>query len=194
MNQEVVQAKLIMEYFFKNPNREIAHPEIVDWVVEEYKKRTGGVFRDPDRAIRKLSQEGQLIKIKKGVYKYDPNFVQDNKLKDFTPKQKEEIFKRDDYKCVVCGRGRKDGVEIHADHIKPRDFGGESTIENGQTLCAQHNIQKKNLKQTETGKKMFIRLYELAKTQNNQELLKFCSEILEVYEKNNINGHIVWER
>lgn len=194
MKKEVVQSSLVMEFFLNNPNREIKHPEIVDWVTDEYKKRTGQVFRDPDRAIRKLSQEGQLIKISKGVYKYDPRFVKNNKLKDFTSTQKEEIFKRDEYKCVVCGRGLKDGVEIHADHIKPRDFGGQSTVSNGQTLCAQHNFQKKNLKQTETGKKMFIRLYELAKEQKNEELKKFCSDVLETYEKHNINGHIVWER
>lgn len=194
MNNQIVQSDLIMEYFKKNPGRAIEHPEIVDWVVAEYKKRTGGVFRDPDRAIRKLSQEGMLIKMKKGVYKYDPDFVKNRKLKDFTAEQKEAIFKRDDYKCVECGKGLKDGVEIHADHIKPRDLGGESTIENGQTLCAQHNFQKKNYNQTQTGKKMFIRLYELAKKQKDNPLKKFCAEILTVYEKNNINCHIVWKK
>jgi len=194
MNQEIVQSDLIMEYFKKNPNREIKHPEIVDWVIAEYRKRSGKVFRDPDRAIRKLSQEGQLIKINKGVYKYDPDFVKNRKMKDFTVEQKEVIFKRDGYKCVVCGRGQKDGVEIHADHIKPRDLGGKATIENGQTLCAQHNFQKKNYKQTETGKKMFIRLYELAKKSKDKKLQKFCEEVLTVYEKNCINCHIVWEK
>jgi hypothetical protein len=191
---DVVQADLITEYFKKNPRREIEHPEIVDWVVAEYKKRTGNVFRDPDRAIRMLSQRGVLIKIKKGVYKYDPDFVMDRKLKDFTPEQKEAIFKRDGYKCVVCGRGQNDGVEIHADHIKPRDLGGESTIENGQTLCAQHNFQKKNYRQTETGKKMFIRLYELAKKSNDKKLQKFCNDVLCVYEDHGINCHIVWKK
>jgi hypothetical protein len=194
MKKDVVQSTLIMEYFLKNPNRKIKHPEIVDWVTDEYKKRTGQVFRDPDRAIRKLSQEGQLIKISKGAYKYDPRFVKNNKLKDFTSAQKKDIFKRDGYKCVVCGRGLKDGVEIHADHIKPRDLGGKSTFSNGQTLCAQHNFQKKNLKQTETGKKMFIRLYELAKEQKNDELKSFCADVLETYEKHDINGHIFWEK
>jgi len=193
-SEETKQADLIMEFFKKNPKREIKHPEIVDWVVEEYKKRTGMVFRDPDRAIRKLSQEGQLIKISKGVYKYDPKFVKHKELEDFTEAQKEAIFKRDNYRCVICGRGRADGVEIHADHIRPKDLGGKATIENGQTLCAQHNFQKKNYKQTETGKKMFIRLYELAKANKDEKLKKFCEDILEVYEKNGINGHIVWER
>lgn len=192
--EEMSQADLIMEYFKKHPKREIKHPEIVDWVVAEFKKRTGEVFRDPDRAIRKLSQEGQLIKIAKGVYKYDPDFVNKRELEDFTSAQKEEIFKRDSYRCVICGRGKADGVEIQADHIKPKELGGKAEITNGQTLCAQHNFQKKYYKQTETGKRMFIRLYELAKSNNDKELMKFCEDILQVYEKNNINGHIVWKR
>lgn len=192
--QNVVQSDLIMEYFEKNPNREIEHPEIVDWATTEYKKRTGEVLRDPDRAIRKLSQKGQLIKIGKGKYKYDPDFVINRELEDFSPEQKEAIFKRDDYRCVMCGRGRKDGVEIHADHIKPKDLGGKAEIENGQTLCAQHNFQKKNLNQTETGKKMFIRLYELANKCKDDKLKNFCSDVLEEYEKHHINGHVVWEK
>ncbi len=192
--EEMSQVDLIMEYFKKNPKREIKHPEIVDWVVAEYQKRTGTVFRDPDRAIRKLSQEGQLIKISKGVYKYDPDFVNKRVLKDFTPAQKEEIFKRDNYRCVICGRGKADGVEIQADHIKPKELGGKAEITNGQTLCAQHNFQKKYYKQTETGKRMFIRLYELAKKNSDKELLNFCEQVLKVYEKNNINGHIIWKK
>lgn len=104
------------------------------------------------------------------------------------------ILERDGYKCVICGRGTKDGVELQVDHIKPKYLGGQSTIENGQTLCAQHNFIKKTLKQTETGKKMFIRLYELAKKEKNQELLKFCIDILKTYEEHKINSHIVWKK
>src|SRR3989338_5406437 len=188
------QKDLIIEFFKKNPSRDIKHPEVVDWVVATYKKRTGNVFRDPDRAIRQLAQSGFLIKISKGVYKYDPEKAYKRELEDFTAVQKEAILKRDGYKCVICGRGKKDGVDLHVDHIKPKDFGGEATIENGQTLCSQHNFIKKNLKQTETGKKMFIRLYELAKNEGNDELKKFCADILETYEKHNINGHIIWKR
>lgn len=188
------QSNLIMEYFKKNPKREIEHPEIVDWAAAEYKKRTGKVFRDPDRGIRKLAQEGQLIKIRKGVYKYDPKFVKKRDLKDFTSEQKEAIFRRDNYRCVVCGRGKADGIEIQADHIKPKDLNGKAEISNGQTLCAQHNFKKKNYKQTETGKKMFIRLYELAKEKGDRETQQFCAQILEVFEKNKMNGHIEWKK
>lgn len=193
-SNNLAQKDLLIEFFTKNPNRDIKHPEVVDWVVSTYKKRTGKVFRDPDRAIRQLAQSGFLIKIAKGIYKYDPDKAHKRELEDFTAAQKETILKRDGYKCVICGRGKKDGVELHVDHIKPKDLGGEATIENGQTLCSQHNFIKKNLKQTETGKKMFIRLYELAKSEGNNDLKGFCADILETYEKYNINGHIVWKK
>lgn len=53
---------------------------------------------------------------------------------------------------------------------------------------------KKNLKQTETGKKMFIRMLDTAKEQNDTELISFLEDVLEVYEKHNMNGHIVWKK
>ncbi|MEY3302769.1 MAG: HNH endonuclease [Pseudanabaena sp.] len=112
---------------------------------------------------------------------------------DFTPAQKREILKRDGYKCVICGFGLENGTKLYVDHIKPKDVGGLATIENGQTLCTQHNLRKKKLKQTETGKDMFLRLYKLAKKEKNQELQDFSTEILQAFEDFNINGHIEWK-
>ena len=194
MTQRITQLALIMEYFTMHPNRAIKHPEVVDWATKEYQERTGKIFRDPDRAIRKLAQQGKLIKLRKGVYKYDPNLITNPELEDFTPAQKEQIFTRDDYRCVMCGKGQREGVEIHVDHIKPKDLGGKATIENGQTLCATHNLRKKNLKQTETGKKMFIRLYERSKSVGDHEMRDFCLNVLEVFEEHNINDHVKWKR
>ena len=193
-HEAISQSSLIMEYFQNNPNRDIPHPEVVDWAVNEFKSRTGNIFRDPDRGIRKLHQEGYLVKVKKGVYRYDPKMVKKRNLEDFPPAIKKAIFERDGFRCVICGKGLKDGVELHADHIKPKDLGGEAILENGQTLCSAHNFLKKNYKQTETGKKMFIRLYELAKQTNDSKITSFCADILEVFEKHGINGHIEWKR
>ena len=157
-----------------------------------YTRFATNIHRGPDRGIRKLHQEGYLVKEGKGVYRYDPSLAKKRELEDFTPALKQAIFTRDGYKCVICGKGPKEGVELHADHVKPKDLGGKATLENGQTLCSQHNFLKKNFKQTETGKKMFIRLYDLAKSIGDTKLLTFCIEVLEVYEKNGINGHIEW--
>ena len=192
--RKVSQLGLLMEYFKKNPNKDISHPEIVAWALKEFTKRTGRVYADPDRGIRTLHQRGYLIKLKNGVYRYDPSLVKKRELEDFTPATKKAIFERDGFRCVMCGKGLKNGVTLHADHIKPKDLGGKATLDNGQTLCGPHNFLKKNFKQTETGKKMFIRLYGLAKTSKDKALIKFCTEILGVFEKNGINGHIEWNR
>lgn len=195
MDKKLTQLDLLKEYFIKHPYKEIKHPEIVDWVTSEWEKRMGGKFRDPDRGIRSLAQQGFLKKVGKGIYCYDPEYAHNRTdLEDFTPAQKEEILERDGYKCVICGLGIKEGVELHVDHIKPKDFGGKATIENGQTLCSRHNFLKKNLKQTETGKKMFIKMLESVKNTNDTELQSFLEEVLQVYEKHNINGHIVWKK
>lgn len=188
------QLDLLMEYFKKNSRRNIKHPEIVDWATQEWLKRTGKVFRDPDRGIRSLADRGVLIKVAKGIYKYDPDLASQKELEDFTPAQKEEIMKRDNYRCVVCGRSAKDGVELHVDHIIPRSQGGTATVENGETLCGQHNYIKKNFNQTELGKRSFIRLYELANEINDKKMQEFCRQVLEVYEKNDVDSHIIWER
>ena len=185
---------LIIEYFKAHPKENLKHGPVVDWVEARYKKLYKRKPRDTWRSIRRLHEEGFLIKVKKGIYKYDPDFVQNRQLDDFTEEQKKAILKRDGYKCVICGRGRKEGVELHVDHIKPRYLGGKSVVENGQTLCSRCNFLKKYLKQTETGKKMFIRLYEVAKKEKNKEVFEFAKEILKVYEKHKINSHIVWKK
>lgn len=183
-------ADLIMEYFQEHPNQDIPHGPVVDAVEAQYIALYGKPHRDPWRAVRELSQEGKLVKVKKGVYRYDPDKVKDVQLFDFPEHIKDEIFRRDNYRCVVCGRGRADSVEICADHVKAKDFGGDNSVDNGQTLCTQHNLIKRNFSQTESGKRFFIKLYQQAKVQKDEKIIKFCEDIFTVYKDHDINGHI----
>ena len=160
----------------------------------QYEEIHGRVPRDPWRAARKLHQDGYLRKVRNGVYMYDPNLVFEAKLETFTPQQRQAILERDKYTCVRCGKGAAEGYELHVDHIKARDRGGRAIIDNGQTLCSQHNFLKKNLNATESGKRMFMRLYVLAKREGEKHLQEFAAEVLEVFEKYDINGQIEWKR
>lgn len=186
--------ELVLEFFINHPNQEFEHGPVVDWVTEQWLLEHKTPPRDPWRSIRSLHQHGFLVKVKKGIYKYDPEAVMQRELEDFTPEEKEEIFKRDNYRCVECGKGRHNGIEIHADHVKSKDKGGKAEVANGQTLCAEHNFKKKNYNQTETGKRMFIRLYEIAKSINDTKIMRFCEDVLAVYKEHDINGHIEWKR
>lgn len=181
---------LIMEYFKKHPKIGLKHGPVVDWVEEQYLKLYNKKPRDTWRAVRKLHQEGKLIKVQKGIYKYDPDYVHRLKLYDFPSDIKKKIFERDKYRCVICGLGTKDGVEVCADHIIPRDRGGNNTLENGQTLCSRHNLIKKNYSQTEAGKRYFIKLYKKALKMNDKKMLKFCKDVFDVYNRHKINSHI----
>ena len=53
-----------------------------------------------------------------------------------------QVFKRDNWKCVACGRSAEDGSILHVDHILPRSKGGRDEINNYQTLCFVCNIGK----------------------------------------------------
>ena len=189
---KVTQKSLIASFFRLNPDRDIETNEVVDWATAEWTRRTGKVLRDPDRAIRLLHAEGLLIKVNAGVYRFDLESV-NKPQQNFTHSQRQEILKRDGYRCVLCGQPRAPGVQLHVDHIVPKKHGGTATIENGQTLCSKHNMLKGSLQQTETGKKMFIRLYELAKSRRDERLIAFLEDILSVYKKHGINGHIDWQ-
>ena len=183
-------ADLVMEYFRNHPKMDLPHGPVVDWVEGQYLKLYGNKPRDIWRQIRKFHQEGKLIKVRKGIYRYDPDKIKEVELWEFSPEVKEAIFKNDGYKCVLCGRGPKDGVEICADHRKPKDKGGTNTIENGETLCMECNLMKKNYSQTEAGKKYFINIYKQAIAAKDRRVINFCKCVFDCYDRHRINGHI----
>lgn len=53
-----------------------------------------------------------------------------------------EVFRRDDYTCLWCGKSVADGVKLHADHVIPEAFGGNTSYENLGTLCETCNTSK----------------------------------------------------
>src|SRR4030043_577691 len=173
---------LIMEYFKQHPKEDLQHGPVVDWVEKQYMKLYNKKPRDPWRQIRLFHEEGLLIQIRKGVYRYDPDAISKRILHDFTPEVKKAIFEKDGYKCLICGRGLDDGIEICADHIIPKEKGGLSTIDNGQTLCSEHNILKKNYSATTAAKKYFIKLYKKAVKNKDIKMINFCKQIFDVYD------------
>jgi hypothetical protein len=151
-------------------------------------KRLGTVCRDPDRAIRRLHDLGLLIKVAKGVYRFEPDAVAATVLDDFDDQMRLEVKKRDRFCCVVCGLGENDGVEIQVDHITPRSKGGKATLDNAQTLCGSHNYRKNKLSQLELGDRMFRRLKKNARSSQSENseaerIIAFCDEVLDIYKK-----------
>jgi hypothetical protein len=57
------------------------------------------------------------------------------------------VLRRDNFKCCACGSSPAItlGVELHVDHVHPWSEGGETVLENLQTLCSRCNLGKSNL-------------------------------------------------
>ena len=57
-----------------------------------------------------------------------------------------QVLKRDNFKCKLCGASpaKDPSIELHIDHIVPWSKGGETTIDNLQTLCSRCNLGKSN--------------------------------------------------
>jgi hypothetical protein len=57
------------------------------------------------------------------------------------------VLLRDNFACKQCGSSpaKHPGIELHIDHILPWSKGGETTIDNLQTLCSNCNLGKSNL-------------------------------------------------
>lgn len=179
-----------MEFFESSPNIEFRHAPVDEWVREQYLKDNDDEPQDVRRAVRELALTGRLIKVRRGVFKYDPDYDQETDMLEFPEKIKQAILKRDKYRCVVCNLGKDDGVDIAVDHKIPRSKDGTNTIENGQTLCYKHNSMKKDYTLTEAGKRYFIEIYETAVQNQDERMIAFCESVFDAYDEHDINGHI----
>jgi hypothetical protein len=181
------QAGIAFEYFLERPGKRVHHDDVVPWIIGMYQTRFGKACKDPDRAIRKLHDMGLLQKIEKGIYSFDPEQVVNNELFDFDEATKKAVKDRDGWKCVVCGKGLADGVELQVDHIRPRSKGGDGSLDNGQTLCGSHNYRKNKLDQISMGADVFRRLKKAAEKNVESDpdeakrVIEFCSKVLDVY-------------
>lgn len=57
-----------------------------------------------------------------------------------------KVLSRDNFRCVICGQGQNPhlGITLEVDHIAPYSKGGETTLDNLQTLCNKCNSGKSN--------------------------------------------------
>ena len=62
--------------------------------------------------------------------------------RELSETEKEQVKRRDGHQCLCCGAKGK-GIRLQIDHIIPYNLGGETSVENSQTLCSVCNRDKK---------------------------------------------------
>lgn len=67
--------------------------------------------------------------------------------RSISDKLRYQVLKRDNFKCCACGASpaKDPSVELHIDHIIPYSKGGETTMDNLQTLCSKCNLGKSDI-------------------------------------------------
>ncbi|KKQ80498.1 MAG: hypothetical protein UT02_C0007G0009 [Parcubacteria group bacterium GW2011_GWC2_38_7] len=85
------------------------------------------------------------LAIKKGRMDYAPRRkkIKSSELrKGITLKLRYEIFARDNFRCVLCGKTGQEELLV-VDHIKPVTYGGDNQSANLRVLCRACNLGKK---------------------------------------------------
>ncbi|EXA64332.1 HNH endonuclease [Acinetobacter baumannii] len=94
-----------------------------------------GYFEHIDKRYEANYYEEQFNSEMKYRSSLNPNRYKKKKIGQGT---RMKVYERDGFKCVTCGTQQN----LTLDHIKPEILGGESTIENLQTMCKACNSRK----------------------------------------------------
>lgn len=91
------------------------------------------------------NKENEILEYNDDELKNLPIKTIENKTKRDIPSGiRYKILNRDNFLCVKCGRGVKNGIKLQVDHMQPFSTGGLTEIKNLQTLCNECNIGKSN--------------------------------------------------
>jgi len=121
--------------------------------LNSYTRRFGGWRNALNEFVKYINSEEQIEEEKeKNINETE---VKENKEKikirrtprDINERLRFKVLKRDKFKCVYCGKSpaNNSNVKLHVDHIVPWSKGGETVIENLQTLCSKCNLGKSNI-------------------------------------------------
>lgn len=104
-----------------------------------------------EKEINTLLQDDDITK-QKGIYEYLLSGKTKEKvlsIRAFTDNEKNIMYERQHGICPMCKAEGNDVhwelSEMHADHKIPWSKGGHTTLENGQMLCRDHNLQKTDI-------------------------------------------------
>ena len=95
-----------------------------------------------------------------------------SKRESISKKLRFEVFKRDEFRCVYCGKTPPE-ITLEIDHIEPVSKGGKNDINNLVSACFDCNRGKRNIRLTKVPNK----------TSENIAILKEQEDQLKEYRK-----------
>ena len=127
---------------------------ISKYSLNSYARRFGGWRKALEAFVSFINSDDPPQEASNSVEK-DEDIVPDTVKGCFVHKTSREInlrlrfkvFLRDHFKCCACGASpaKDPAVVLHVDHILPWSKGGETVLENLQTLCSKCNLGKSDM-------------------------------------------------
>jgi len=116
---------------------EIRKP-ISEYAVDTYCRRFGSWLKACETFIRYKQDDPEFVKLFKEK--------STGKTRAISEKLRLQVFKRDSYACVICGKSPAihRGIILHLDHKIPFSKGGDNSPENLRTLCNKCNLGRGN--------------------------------------------------
>lgn len=102
-------------------------------------KTISNYIRNNNKNIANKGKEKVLIDEKQSIKHKTP--------REINLRLRYKVLLRDNFKCRICGASPSNdsSIKLHIDHIIPWSKGGETTIENLQTLCSKCNLGKSDI-------------------------------------------------
>ena len=122
---------------------EIIKP-LSEYHVATYERRFGGWIKALESFAKYIDEESEARINELGV---QDDYKNRRTNRSINLRLRFKVMKRDRFKCCMCGRtpANENDITLEVDHIKPWSKGGETEIDNLQTLCNLCNQGKSNL-------------------------------------------------
>lgn len=144
----------VFERLGRQPKQGDLRPPISEFSSSVYKRRFGS-WRKALESFVEFANANELPETQVQAPLQGPNQETNRQPKSAPRKTPRDpswrlrflVNRRDRFACRACGRSPANevGVVLHVDHILPWSKGGETTMENLQTLCEVCNLGKSDL-------------------------------------------------
>lgn len=121
----VTEPSIICRHGYSSPQGRNSYYDERQYSFEEWVQKYAEI---KEQIMRKSSEE----------------YIRKKERRKLTPSLRYDVMKRDEFKCVLCGRHASDSVQLHVDHIVPIAKGGKTTFDNLRTLCQDCNLGKRD--------------------------------------------------
>jgi hypothetical protein len=135
---------LLWQYYGRQPTKTDVNSRISTISYTPYTRRFGSWMK----ALKAFVDYANGFGVEKAGLAVEFALIEGRKTgRDPSLRLRWQVLQRDNFKCCGCGASPAItlGVKLHVDHIYPWSEGGETVLENLQTLCSKCNLGKSNL-------------------------------------------------